>query len=83
MTVLRYGKELAEMSVLWNCGEKEAAQQFLQAYYILKGNRPEAAADSINSWSDDVLFCLYVAVMDDSRRQTNDIDLLALEPVRG
>ena len=81
MAVSRYGKELAEMSKRWNCGEKEAAQQFIQAYYILKGNRPEAAADFINTWSDDVLFCAYVAVMDDSRRQKKDIDLLALEPV--
>ena len=81
MTVSRYGKELAEMSKRWNCGEKEAAQQFIQAYYILKGNRPEAAAECVNSWQDDVLFCAFIAIMDDSRRQWNDIDLLTLEPV--
>lgn len=81
MTVSRYGKELAEMMTLWNCGEKEAAQQFIQAYYILKGNRPEAAADFINTWQDDVLFCAFIAIMDDSRKQKKDIDLLALEPV--
>lgn len=81
MTVSRYGKELAEMSKRWNCCEKEAAQQFIQAYYILKGNRPEAAAECVNSWQDDVLFCAFIAIMDDSRRQRNDIDLLTLEPV--
>ena len=81
MTVYRYGKELSEMMKLWNCDERAAAQQLLQAYYILKGNRPSATADFVNTWSDDILLAIYVNVMDDSRRQKKDIDLLALEPV--
>ena len=78
MSAYRYGNELAEMMKLWNCGEREAAQQFLQAYYILKGNRP-ATTDFVNTWSDDVLFSGYVAVMDDSRKSEKDIDLLTIQ----
>ena len=81
MTVSRYGKELAEMMTLWNCGEREAAQQFLQAYYILKGNRPEAAAECVNSWQNDVLFGSFIRVMDDLRKPPKNTDLLPPDPV--
>lgn len=81
MTIFRYGKELAEMMMLWDCAsERQTVQQLLQAYYILKGNSP-VATDFVNTWSDDVLSCAYIAIMDDSRKQKKDIDLLALTPV--
>ena len=80
MAFTKYNSELSEMAAMWNCGEREAAQQLLQSYYILKGNRP-ALTDFVNTWSDDVLFCSYLAVMDESRKSPLSIDLLALEPV--
>ena len=84
MTVRKYGKELAEMSALWNCGEREAAQQFLQAHYIARGNSPKAAADFINCWNDDDLARSFVAVMASCRGESSpaEIDLLELKPTR-
>lgn len=79
MAFTKYHSELSEMAAMWHCGEREAAQRFLQTYYILKGNRP-ALTDFVNTWSDDALFCSYIALMDNSRKQQKDIDLLALEP---
>ena len=82
MTPCRHAKELTEMKEMWNCArEHEAAQKLIQAYYILKGNRP-AATDFVLSWSDDLLIPCYVAVMDYSRRTDGDIDLLALQPTK-
>ena len=80
MAFTKYNSELSEMAAMWNCGEREAAQQLLQSYYILKGNRP-ALTDFVNTWSDDVLFCSYIKMMDESRTREKDTDLLALEPV--
>ena len=78
MTVRKYGKELAEMAALWNCGEREAAQQFLQAHYIARGNSLKAAADFISSWNDDDLSRGFVAVMEFCRGEATpaEIDLL-------
>lgn len=84
MTVSRYGKELAEMSKLWNCGEREAAQQFLQAIYIAEGNSPETAAEFINTLSDNDLASSFSKVMDACRKTSfsNGINLLELKPAR-
>ena len=84
MTICKYGKELAEMMTLWNCGEKEAAQQFLQAIYIAEGNRPNAAAEFINTLSDDELANSFSKVLDACRKVSHSdaINLLDLKPTR-
>jgi hypothetical protein len=82
MTVSRYGKELAEMMKLWNCDERTTIQQFLQAIYIAKGNRPEAVAEWSKHYSNEELARQFVAVMDASRKELSFIDLLALQPTK-
>ena len=83
MKVSRYGKELAEMMELWNCAsEREAAQIYLQAVYIDRGNRPAATADFIGTLPDEEISRGFVAMMDINRRGTNEIDLLPLKSTR-
>ena len=84
MTASKYAKELSEMMALWNCGEREAAQQFLHAIYISEGNKPETAAAFINTLSDEDLFRSFDKVLDTCRKvsPSSAINLLDLKPVR-
>lgn len=83
MTIAKHKKELAEMMRLWNCGEREAIQQFLHAIYIAKGNRPDATAEFINHLPDDELARVFIAVMEYGHKELSFInpDLLAIQPI--
>lgn len=81
MKPIRYGKELAELTEIWNCGECEAVQHFLHAIYIARGHRPTAAAEIFKGMTDDALSRVFVEVMDETRKPRPSIDLLDLQPV--
>ncbi len=83
MKTTAYRKELTEIMTLWNCGEREAVQKFLQSIYIAKGNKPQTAADFLNHLSDAELLRVFATVMDCGRREMSFItlDLLAIQPV--
>ena len=83
MTVSKYQKELAEMTRLWNCNERDAMLVFLQVIYILRGNSPEQVAGITNHLSDEHLAYCFTAFMDDRRITSKTIDLLSIEPWRG
>lgn len=80
----KYAKELAEMTEIWNCDERTAIQHFLHTIYIMRRARPISTKEFINHLSDDELVRVFTAFMDERYINTDkEIDLLAIEPVKG
>lgn len=80
MTV-KYHRELAEMTKIWNCSERDAALIFLHVIYILRGGSPESVAGFTNHLSDEHLSYCFTAFMDNRFiTPAKPIDLLNIKP---